>query len=187
MHLYVNEREVTPIHDLNSSLELSISRSYSINMKYNYLTFATLATTLLLAVFAHPAASRAETCKPTAPDALGPMYEPDAPVRSNVGTGYVLIGMVKSSRNCAPIKGAKIEFWLAGLDKEYDDKHRATLFSDASGTYRFESNFPPDYFGRPPHIHIRVSAEGFGTLVTQHYPKNGATEAIFDLVLLPAQ
>lgn len=152
-------------------------------MKYNYWLFATL----LAAVFTHPAAVRAETCKPTAPDALGPMYKPDAPVRSSVGTEYVLAGRVKSSRDCAPIQGAKIEFWLAGPDKEYDDKHRATMISDASGAYRFESNFPPGYSGRPPHIHIRVSAAGFGTLVTQHYPKSGTTEAVFDLVLIPEQ
>lgn len=169
------------------TLELSISRRYSINMKYSYPIFAALAMTILLAVFTHPAAGRTETCKPTAPDALGPMYKPEAPVRSNVGSGYVLTGMVKSSRDCALIKGAKIEFWLAGPDKEYDDMHRATLFSDASGAYRFESNFPPGYSGRPPHIHVRVSAAGFGTLVTQHYPKSGTTEAIFDLVLIPEQ
>jgi protocatechuate 3,4-dioxygenase beta subunit len=156
-------------------------------MKYNYLTFAALAVTLLSAVFAYPGAGRAETCKSTAPDALGPMYKPDAPVRSNVGTGYVLTGMVKSSRDCAPIKGAKVEFWLAGPDKEYDDKHRATLFSEASGAYRFESNSPPGYSGRPPHIHVRVSVAGFGTLVAQHYPQSGKTEAIFDLVLIPEQ
>lgn len=156
-------------------------------MKYDYLTFASLAATLLLTMFAHPAPGRAETCKPTEPDMLGPMYKPDAPMRSSVGTGYILTGMVKSSKDCAPIKGAKIEFWLAGPDKEYDDKHRATLFSEASGAYRFESNFPPGYFGRPPHIHVLVSAAGFRTLVTQHYPKSETTGAAFDLVLIPEQ
>ena len=153
-------------------------------MKYNYLIFASM---LLLAVFTHPASGRTETCRPTAPDAVGPMYKPDAQARSNVGTGYVMTGMVKSSRDCAQITGAKIEFWLAGPDKEYDDKHRATLFSDASGVYRFESNSPPGYSGRPPHIHVSVSAAGFGTLVTQHYLKSGTTGAVFDLVLIPEQ
>jgi protocatechuate 3,4-dioxygenase beta subunit len=59
------------------------------------------------------------------------------------------------------------------------------MFSDASGAYRFESNFPPGYFGRPPHIHVKVSAPGFKTLVTQHYPEKGHTQAVFDLVLVP--
>jgi len=53
---------------------------------------------------------------------------------------------------------------------EYDDAHRATIIADASAAYRFESNLPPPYSGRPPHIHLRVSARNFKTLVTQHYP-----------------
>jgi protocatechuate 3,4-dioxygenase beta subunit len=93
--------------------------------------------------------------------------------------------VVKASKNCAPVQEAKIEFWLAGPDKEYDDEHRAILFSDASGAYEFESNFPPGYFGRPSHIHIRVSAKGFKTLVTQHYPAQGQNRGVFELVLVP--
>jgi hypothetical protein len=33
-------------------------------------------------------------CKPTQPDMLGPFYEPGAPVRTSVGSGYVLSGTV---------------------------------------------------------------------------------------------
>jgi protocatechuate 3,4-dioxygenase beta subunit len=140
------------------------------------------ALTMVLGMQA-PAA--AETCTPTAPDARGPFYKPDAPVRSSVGKGYVLSGVVKSSGDCAPVKEARIEFWLAGPNKKYDDEHRATLYSDGSGAYRFESNFPPGYLGRPSHIHIRVSTKGFRTLVTQHYPVKGRSEGVFDLVLVP--
>jgi hypothetical protein len=32
-----------------------------------------------------------------------------------------------------------------------------------------------------------VSAKGFKTLVTQHYPEYGKTEVVFDLVLVPAR
>jgi len=117
---------------------------------------------------------------------LGPFYKPDAPVRSSVGKGYVLSGVVKSSVSCAPIKDAQIEFWLAGPDGKYNDDHRATIFSDEKGSYRFESNVPGPYFGRPPHIHVKVSAKGFKALITQHYPEKGKTGASFDLVLVPA-
>lgn len=127
----------------------------------------------------------ANTCEPTRPDMLGPFYTPDAPERSSVGKGYVLTGVVRSSRDCSPIEGALIEFWLTGPDGQYDDEHRATLISEEKGRYRFESNYPPAYFGRPSHIHIRVSAKGFKTLVTQHYPEKGAKEAVFDLILIP--
>ena len=84
-----------------------------------------------------------------------------------------------------PIARARIELWLAGPDGRYDDDHRATLFSNESGEYRFESNTPPGYAGRPPHIHVQVSADGFQTLATQHYPAKGQTEGYLDLVLVP--
>ncbi len=128
-----------------------------------------------------------KTCVPTGPDVLGPFYEPGAPVRSTVGKGYILSGVVMSSKDCTTIKGARIEFWLVGPDGRYDDDHRATVYSDSSGSYKFESNYPRPYVGRPSHIHLRVSAEGFKTLVTQHYPEKGRIEATFDLVLIPSK
>lgn len=128
----------------------------------------------------------AADCPPTKPDMLGPFYVPDAPLRASVGQGYLLRGVVKSTEGCSPIAGAKIEFWLTGPGGDYDEDHRATAYSDDEGAYRFESNPPQRYFGRPPHIHIRVSAPGFATLITQHYPEVGKTDASFDLVLIPS-
>jgi len=125
-----------------------------------------------------------QQCAPTAPDMLGPFYKAGAPERSQVGTGYVLSGVVRSSADCAPVAGAMIEFWLTGPDGKYGDDYRATMYSGKDGTYRFESNPPLPYFGRPPHIHVRVNAKGFRTLVTQHYPKEGTGKASFDLVLV---
>jgi protocatechuate 3,4-dioxygenase beta subunit len=125
------------------------------------------------------------SCQPTPPDALGPFYEPDAPLRSSVGEGYRLSGRVKSAEDCTGISGAQLEFWLAGPDGKYSDDYRATVVADDEGDYTLESHSPPAYAGRPPHIHIRVSAEGYQTLVTQHYPQQGNTESVFDLVLLP--
>ncbi len=126
-------------------------------------------------------------CKPTSPEGMGPFYKPGAPERSSVGEGYILTGRVKSAGDCSPIQEARIEFWLTGPDGIYDDEHRATVFADDSGSYHFESNFPPEYGTRPPHIHIRVSADGYETLVTQHYPEEGTSGKEFDLVLRPVQ
>jgi protocatechuate 3,4-dioxygenase beta subunit len=123
-------------------------------------------------------------CKPTQPDMLGPFYEPGAPVRTRVGSGYVLSGAVLSAEGCKPIPNARIEFWLANPRGEYDDAHRATVFAGQRGRYRFESNVPVSYGGRPPHIHVRVSAPGYEELVTQHYPERGQRKANFDLVLV---
>jgi protocatechuate 3,4-dioxygenase beta subunit len=127
----------------------------------------------------------AAECQPTPPDALGPFYKPGAPERSSVGKGYLLEGRVLSSPTCSPIANSRIEFWLAAPDGDYDDAHRATVLPDRQGIYGFESNYPPRYGRRPPHIHIRVSAPGFRTLVTQHYPDKGRNSGHMDLVLQP--
>lgn len=124
-------------------------------------------------------------CTPTRQDAEGPFYVPNAPERISVGRGHMLRGVVRSSRDCSPIARARLEFWQVGPNAQYDDDHRATLYSDASGAYSFESNFPPGYSGRPPHIHVRVTAEGHSVLITQYYPQPGDTEGTFDLVLVP--
>ena len=126
-------------------------------------------------------------CRPTPSDYLGPFYKSGAPVRASVGKGYELGGIVRSSNNCAPIANAKIELWLTNSEGVYDDDHRATIYSDDSGGYYFESNFPPGYSGRPSHIHIRISASGFKTLATQHYPVTGSNKAVFDIVLIPSR
>jgi protocatechuate 3,4-dioxygenase beta subunit len=130
------------------------------------------------------AAGGPANCKPTQPDMLGPFYEPDAPVRTSVGSGYVLSGAVLAADECKPIRDARIEFWLANPKGEYDDAHRATVFAGEKGGYRFESNVPVSYGSRPPHIHVRVTAPGFEELITQHYPEPGQRKANFDLVLV---
>jgi len=133
-----------------------------------------------------PAVTSSTVCASTPPDMLGPYYKPDAPRREEVGQGYVLRGVVRSSVDCASVPEAQIEIWMAGPDGEYADEYRATLFADEQGAYHFESHFPPPYAGRPSHHHLRLSAPGYQTLVTQHYPQEGTVEAVFDLVLVPA-
>jgi protocatechuate 3,4-dioxygenase beta subunit len=129
----------------------------------------------------------AATCEPTSSDVMGPFYKPNAPIRARVGKGYLVQGTVRSSIDCGLIPGAVIELWLAGPEGGYDDSHRTTVVTDASGRYSFESNAPPPIEGRPPHIHLRISAKGFNSLVTQHYPAAGTKEAIFDIVLVPSR
>lgn len=121
-------------------------------------------------------------CEPTPADQLGPFYEPGAPQRDSVGSGYVLTGAVLAANDCRPLEGARLELWLANEQGEYDDAHRGTLRAGAGGRYRFESNRPPPYGGRPAHIHVRVTPPGGEAFVTQHYPEGGE-RATFDLVV----
>jgi protocatechuate 3,4-dioxygenase beta subunit len=132
----------------------------------------------------HAIAGGSADCKPTQPQMLGPFYEPGAPVRTSMGSGYVLSGIVLGAEECKPIPNARIEFWLANPRGDYDDAHRATVFASERGSYHFESIVPVSYGGRPPHIHVRVRAPGYEELVTQHYPERSQRKANFDLVLV---
>jgi protocatechuate 3,4-dioxygenase beta subunit len=131
------------------------------------------------------AGAAAERCAPTPWDEIGPFYRPNAPLRSKIGSGYVLSGTVRSAAGCRPIPGARVEIWQVGPAGAYDDAHRATIVADRKGRYRLETDFPPPYLNRPSHIHILVDAGGFAGLVTQHYPRRGAKRATLDLVLEP--
>lgn len=129
--------------------------------------------------------SHPQKCVPTPHDEIGPFYRPGAPVRGGVGTGYVLQGQILSANACQPLANSRLEFWLVNPQGEYDDAHRATVFADSKGFYRFESNVPTDYVGRLPHIHMLINAEGHEQLITQHYPRQSDTQAEFTLVLSP--
>lgn len=145
-----------------------------------------LACLLLVCLAAcDPQSAPVANCKPTPFDELGPFYRPGAPVRARVGNGYVLSGQVRSVTGCQPLPSSRIEFWLVNPEGQYDDAHRATVYSDSKGYYRFESNRPTDYVGRLPHIHMMVTAEGHEQLITQHYPKANEAEAEFNMVLAP--
>lgn len=126
-----------------------------------------------------------KNCEPTPFDEIGPFYRPNAPIRNKVGIGYSLRGSVLSTNDCSPLPNAKLEFWLVNSNGEYDDAHRATVIASPKGKYTFESNRPTDYVGRLPHIHMRITAQGHEELITQHYPKDGDTSFVFDIVLSP--
>jgi hypothetical protein len=123
-------------------------------------------------------------CRPTRGGE--PPVEEQAPVRSSVGTGHMLRGRVLSSNGCQPVAGAKLVFWLANPQGEYDGDHRATVFTDSSGAYTFESNYPGIYAGAGPHIHVAVYAQGYRSLVTEYQPPRGQTEGSFDIILVVA-
>ncbi len=106
------------------------------------------------------------TCSPTHDDELSPTYQPDTPVRSIVGHGHVLTGVVRSSDGCWPIANARLELWPEYANQGHPDAARATIFTDSTGTYRFECD-PPE------HIHMRISAPGYRTLAQNSYHPDG--------------
>jgi protocatechuate 3,4-dioxygenase beta subunit len=148
----------------------------------NYLLYIAVGTLLVLL---SPAATMAQTkCPPTASDAEGPFYKAGAPIRERTGRGLTISGTVRSASSCKPIPGARVEWWLANARGSYDDEHRGALVTAEDGDYRFETDFPPSYFGRPPHIHVKVFAPGYRTLTSQIYPQQGRNTVALDLVIL---
>jgi protocatechuate 3,4-dioxygenase beta subunit len=127
----------------------------------------------------------AQACPPTKPDMLGPFYVAGAPERSKTGDGLQVEGKVRSTRDCKVLPGAKLEWWSANPRGEYDEGHRATQATDGEGHYRYVTDMPGKYPGRPVHLHVKVTAPGHKVLVTQVYPKPNEKAIAQDFVLQP--
>lgn len=114
----------------------------------------------------------------TSPNQEGPFYSPGSPEKSTLieegmpGIPILITGRV-FDQDCNPIPGAKLDFWLADVNGEYDNVGytlRGHLFTDNNGIYALESIEPTPYTGRPPHIHVKVFApEDNELLTTQMY------------------
>lgn len=130
------------------------------------------------------------SCAPTQSDSLGPFFITNTPVLSNLnrfgkqGEVMRIVGRVVSATPpYPPIAGARLELWQTdgaghyhpeanGDYSDYDDRKvdmRGTVLTDEQGYFSVLSLIPRIYGSRPPHIHYRISANGYKTLVTQHY------------------
>src|SRR6266702_859875 len=72
-------------------------------------------------------------------------------------TGYVL------SKSCQPIANAKLDFWQADGNGNYDNSGytlRGWQLTDANAAYRLETVIPGLYPGRTEHIHFKVTVNG---------------------------
>ena len=143
-----------------------------------------LALVIVLALRAS-APAQSTPCAPTRPDMLGPFYKPNAPERTVTGHGLVVSGTVRSAKGCGALAGARLEWWSADGRGEYQDELRATQRTGTDGSFRYETVAPGRYPGRPPHLHVKISAPGHRTLVTQFYPRDGQQAIATDLVLVP--
>ena len=143
---------------------------------------AVLVVVLLIAASTTaPAQERA--CAPTPPDMLGPFYKPNAPERSRTGSGVVVAGTVRSAKGCTALPGARVEWWSADERGEYRDELRATQHADAQGRFTYETVSPGRYPGRPPHLHVRITAPNHKPLITQLYPQPNQRTITTDFIL----
>ena len=98
----------------------------------------------------------------------GPYYKANPPQNATLraagvaGTPLTLTGYVVS-KSCQPIAGAKLDFWQADGNGNYDNSGytlRGWQLTDANGTYRLETVIPGLYPGRTEHIHFKVTVNG---------------------------
>jgi protocatechuate 3,4-dioxygenase beta subunit len=139
-------------------------------------------------VFATAPAASPATCIATASEPPNDSYRPGAPVRTTMGKGHVLFGVVRSAAGCRPIARARLEFFQSG-PRGYSVApswaNRATVVTGADGTYRLQGAYPSST-GPPPHIHMRISAPGFVPVTTTYFPGPTAKRSRLVLVLEPA-
>jgi protocatechuate 3,4-dioxygenase beta subunit len=128
----------------------------------------------------------------TSPNQEGPFYSPGSPERTSLiddgmpGVPILIFGRV-FDQDCNPIAGAKLDFWLADVNGEYDNVGyvlRGHLFADQDGNYALESIEPTPYTGRPPHIHAKVFAPDSRELLTTQMYFSGS-EGASDVISAP--
>ncbi|MEK6225890.1 MAG: dioxygenase [Chloroflexota bacterium] len=122
---------------------------------------ATQATTTAALACTAPAAALVELTE-------GPYYKANPPQNATLrtagvaGTPLTLTGYVVS-QSCQPIANAKLDFWQADGNGNYDNSGytlRGWQLTDATGAYRLETVIPGLYPGRTEHIHFKVTVNG---------------------------
>src|SRR5437867_795923 len=137
-------------------------------------TAASSATASTAAATAAATQATAATVGCTAPAAAivelteGPYYKANPPQNATLrtagvpGTPLTLTGYVVS-KSCQPIANAKLDFWQADGNGNYDNSGytlRGWQLTDANGAYRLETVIPGLYPGRTEHIHFKVTVSG---------------------------
>ena len=114
---------------------------------------------------------------PTRPDMEGPYFLAGSPEKATLiepgmdGTILTISGYVMTV-DCKLIPNAKLEFWQADANGDYDlqgYRLRGHVFTDANGRYQIQTILPAAYETRPRHIHVMVLPPGQPGLTTQLY------------------
>jgi protocatechuate 3,4-dioxygenase beta subunit len=162
------------------------------------LATATASGTAAATAAATPAGTAALDC--TAPATAlvqlteGPYYKANPPQNASLrtagvaGTPLTLTGYVVS-RSCQPIPNAKLDFWQADGNGDYDNSGytlRGWQMTDANGAYRLETVIPGLYPGRTEHIHFKVTVNGTTYTSQLFFPgvAQNASDSIYSTQML---
>jgi|GEM_PF-148272 len=114
-------------------------------------------------------------------------YEPNAPLVANLGTGFVVSGVVRKAGTGEPVRNARVQIWTATeRGGEREPSNRGSVMTDAQGRYRLETSPVVPQFGQP-HIHIAYDDPGFATLFLRPVLNSRHDKSIaVDFVLAPS-
>src|SRR6478609_5410785 len=134
----------------------------------------------------------AKVCILTPEAVQGPFYFDPKLVRADIAAGrpgapLALTLQVASVKDCARLKGARVDLWQAdgqgmysgypgqgddGISTRAETFLRGTLLTGADGQVRFATIYPGWYPGRTPHIHFKVFLDAKSLVVGQLYFPN---------------
>jgi protocatechuate 3,4-dioxygenase beta subunit len=130
----------------------------------------------------------------------GPFYFDPQLVRAEITEGKTgvplgLVLQIVEARDCAPVKGARVDIWHADAIGYYSgypgqgdahkisttDQHflRGTQLTSDDGRVSFTTIYPGWYKGRTTHIHCKVFLDDRTVLTTQIYFPDALSEFIY--------
>ncbi|MDQ3647449.1 MAG: hypothetical protein M3433_02480 [Actinomycetota bacterium] len=110
-------------------------------------------------------------------------YIPDAPERRSLGSGFVITGLVRSAAGCRPLQDVRVQVWLA-TETGGEQDNRASVRTDAEGSYRIETAPTVPQFGEP-NIHVGYDDGDYGEVFIRRVVDLDDERAVVDLTLAP--
>ena len=169
--------------EANHEARITLSRT----VRFVVVSLLAVGALLAASLGAASAVGGASGCEPTLSDGFGPWAQRAGgapPRRSVFGSGFTLSGRVLRVGDCKPLQGAVVEVWQETPGLGYVRRGRASVVTDRTGAFRIVGPVPRGEGGRPPHIHIRVTADFFDEVAVTQFVTEGSRRARVTIVLV---
>ena len=111
-------------------------------------------------------------------------YIPGAPEGEDLGDGFVIRGVVRSTEGCVPLEGVRIQIWLA-TETGSESDNRTSVRTDSAGRYRVETAPTIAQFGEP-NIHVGYDDGEYESVFIRRVVELDDDTATIDLNLQPS-
>lgn len=114
-------------------------------------------------------------------------YSPNAPLVTNLGSGFIMSGTVLKAGTGEPLEKVRIQIWAATTrGGEREPSNHGSVLTQADGTYRLEMEQIVPNFGQA-HAHLAYDDDDFETVFLRPVMKNRSdTSLTADFILAPA-